>query len=158
MDAADLTFTARPLMEHFESGDPQCAAKHVERSHVALIDRVYAAIGKGDGETLLSLLAPDATLTIDGFLDMDGHWQGAANILAAAGRNFALVEAQQVAIEQVCAQGNQLVILFRETGRYRPTRDTYDARVVQWFHLDGGRIASIREIAVTKTSGETARA
>jgi ketosteroid isomerase-like protein len=153
MDPADLTFTARPLMDHFADGDPDCAAKARERGHVELIDRVYAAIGSGDGETVLSLLAPGATLTIEGFLDMDGHWQGADNILAAAGRNFSLVEGQQVAIEQVCAQGDQLVILFHETGRFRPTGETYDANVVQWFRLAGGKIAAIREIAVTQTAG-----
>ncbi len=158
MDPADLTFTARPLMDHFADGDPDCAAKPRERSHVELIDRVYAAIGRGDGETVLSLLAPDATLTIEGFLDMDGHWQGAANILAAAGRNFSLVEGQQVSIEQVCAQGDQLVILFQETGRFRPTGETYDAHVAQWFRLAEGRIASIQEIAVTKTTAANIQA
>jgi ketosteroid isomerase-like protein len=157
MDAVNLTFTARPLMESFEAGDPTCATKHLERGNVALIDRVYAAIAGGDGETLLAMLAPDATLTIDGFLDMDGHWEGAANVLAAAGRNFAMVEGQQVAIEQVCAQGDQLVILFQESGRHRPTGERYDARVVQWFHFADGKIASIREIVVVKTGTDDRR-
>ena len=50
---------------------------------------------------------------------MDGHWEGAENILAAAGRNFSLVREQKVVIQKVCAQGDQLVILFHETGYVR---------------------------------------
>ena len=154
MDAADFTFTSRPLMEHFEAGDPHCATKHVERSHVALVDDVYAAIGNGDEETLLALLAPDATLTIEGFLDMEGRWEGAANVLAAVRQNFSRVEGQQVGIEQVCAQGDQLVVLFRETGRRRPTGEQYDAHVVVWYRFAGAMISSICEIAVTQVRGE----
>ncbi|MEP7366676.1 MAG: nuclear transport factor 2 family protein [Acidobacteriota bacterium] len=157
MDAVGITFSSRPLMDHFEEGDPECGSKHRERGHVQLIDRVYAAIGSGDSETLLQLLTPDASLTIEGFLDMDGRWEGAANILAACGRNFALVEGQQVSIERVCAQGDQLIILFQETGRQRSSGEIYDAHVVQWFHLADGRIDSIREIAVTKTMSADSR-
>ena len=147
MDAVNLTFTARPLLDHFEAGDPLCASKTSERRNVELIDRLYAAIGAGDAATMTELLAPDAILTIDGFLGMDGRWQGAGNILAAAARNFALVEGQQVAVEQVCAQGDQLVILFQETGRYRPTGEEYVARAVQWFHISQGKVAALRELA-----------
>ena len=152
MDPVNLTFTAHTLCECFEAGDPACGAKDVERRHVELIDRAYEAIGKGDAEAVLGMLAPDATLTIDGFLDMDGHWEGAENVLAAAGRNFAKVEAQQVSIEQVCAQGDQVAILFRELGHYRPTGEAYDARAVQWFRIADGRIAGIRQIAHVTTS------
>ena len=142
-------------MECFRDGDPQCDAKELERSHVELIDRIYEAIGKGDGEAVMGMLTLDATLTIDGFFDMDGHWEGAADILAAAGRNFSMVEGQKVSLEQACAQGDQLVILFSETGRYRPTGELYNARVVQWFRIAGGKVASIREIAAATTKGHS---
>ena len=149
MDPADFKITDRPLVDHFADDDPDVASKHRERGHIELIDRVYAAIARGDSQGVLALLAPDATLTIEGFLQMDGHWEGAENILAAAGRNFSLVREQKVVIQKVCAQGDQLVILFHETGHVRQTGEPYEAHVAQWFQLANGRIASIREIAVT---------
>ncbi len=146
MEPASICILGAPWDELFADGDPLALGKSAERANATVIEEVYSAIAAGDVDAFRRLVAPGATLTIEGFAPWSGHWSGIDEVLGAVSRNFSQVEEQKVAPERMAAQGDQLVLRFREEGFYRPEGRHYEAAVVQWFGFAGGQIASVYQI------------
>jgi ketosteroid isomerase-like protein len=132
----------------FASGDPEAAAREVESGNVRLIQEIFAAIGRGDYEAALAHVTDDMVLTITGPTGhpFNGRWAGKAEVRAAIDRNFAMVEDQWVEIRSVVAQGETVVLIARERGRYRPSGQEYEAELAQVYGFRGGKLQTIREV------------
>ena len=131
----------------FASGDPDAAAKEAESTNVRLIQSMLAAIGRGEFDAALAHVAEDVVLVIAGpeGHPFNGRWAGRAEVSGALGRNFALVEDQRVEVRSVVAQGETVVVMARERGRYRPSGVGYEAEWAQVYGFRGGQLQMMRE-------------
>jgi ketosteroid isomerase-like protein len=115
---------------------------------VSLLEQQYRAIGEGRfATTFYDSLAEDVELEILGPPDCPflGRWTGRDQVYAAVERNFGLIETQLPLIESVVAQGDTVVVIGRETGRYREPAAEYRVAWVQVMTFAGGRIQRLQE-------------
>lgn len=135
------------LQPAFLAGDPASDSKPAEQSNVARLRYLYEAFRAGDGEALKALLAEDVELEITGppSLPLAGRWQGREEVLAAAGRNFGLLEDQKPELLTLVAQGDSVMLLARERGRLRETGQEYEIHLVQHYTFEEGSIRRIVE-------------
>jgi len=144
---ADSRHFLEALEQAFFDYDPAAADKGAEADNVRRIRRAYAGILGGNIQDFVDLLHDDIVGQIHGPASgpICGKWEGKQNFLEAIGRNFSLFDEQNPRIEGVVAQGDLVVVLARETGRFLPTGKTYDLHWVQYFHFKDGKIAHFRE-------------
>jgi len=131
----------------FRAGDPSVDAKETEHANVRLLQEQYRAIARGDFDAAVALYADDVELEILGpprnlFV---GHWKGRQEVAAALRRNFALVSEQRPEIRALAAQGDTVVLLFRERGRYTGGLE-YDVHCVQWITFRDGKVRKVCEL------------
>ena len=133
----------------FHEGDPLAHAKATEAENVGLLKRQYQAIAAGDFAGALAVLADNAELEIVGPAELPfvGRWRGRDEIGAALSRNFSLLADQEPEIQALVAQGDSIVVVGRERGRYLPTGRSYEIHWVHLFRFAGGQVVSVREVA-----------
>lgn len=132
----------------FCADDPAAEAKAVEADHCRRVREQYEALLRGDLETFSRDLADEVEFEIVGppSVPFLGRWRGRDEVVQAVLRNFAMVEAARPpAIQSLTAQGNQLVVVAREQGRYRTTGAEYDLHWIQVFTFRDGKVVSVRE-------------
>jgi ketosteroid isomerase-like protein len=139
------------LLPAYHEGDPNAAAKEAESRNVALLVGLYRAILRGDFPAALDVFADDMDMEIIGpsAIPISGHWRGKAQVAAAIARNFSLLEDQRPEVQSVVAQGDTVVVLGHEKGRFRPTGRDYELHWVQFFTFRDGKLARFRELADT---------
>lgn len=112
-----------------------------------VIPELFAAIARGDFDSMRQYLTDDAELIISGVAGMDGSWSGRDSVIDATRRNFGLVAEQRPIIERQLTAGDTTAILFRETGVGKATRQPYSVRVSMWITTRGGQVCRVEEIA-----------
>jgi ketosteroid isomerase-like protein len=143
MNPEAVTRFVERLGPAFIADDPAVTEKVRETAHVATIRAMYQAIIDGDYEKLASVMADDIELEMEGPPEMPlaGKWKGREAALAAAARNYSLLEDQHPTIEAVLAQGDLVAILARERGRFKTTGREYDSPFLHLFTFRDGKIA-----------------
>lgn len=136
------------LHDHFRAEDPAIDVKREEAEQFRLLQDAYRHLTQGDFSRFVELLAEDIEFEIVGpaSLPFLGKWNGKDEVVQAIQRNFSKVEQQEPEIKSVVAQGNQIVVIAREEGRYRDSGAAYNIQWVQLFTLRGGKLARILEI------------
>jgi uncharacterized protein len=136
------------LAHAFREGDPHVDHKHAEAENVRLLREQYQAIARGDFDAAFALLADDVDFEVVGPPDGPflGRWRGRAQVEEAVRTNFARVEDQHPEVQSLVAQGDTVVLIARERGRYRDSGRPYDVHWVQQFTFRDGRIVRVREI------------
>ena len=124
----------------FHAIDPDAAARPVESGNVRRLLEMYAAV--------VERMTDDIVMTITGppGHPFNGRWVGRTAVLEALGRNFAMVDEQDVQIVSVVAQGETVIVIARERGRYRPSGEPYEGEWAQVFGFRDGRLEAMREI------------
>lgn len=147
MNATHIETFIGALLPAFQEGDPLVRDKAAEARNVQRLEAFYRAIVRGDLSAALDLTTDDITLEILGpaTVPFVGRWQGRAEVQQALIRNFSLLEDQKPEMVTVTAQGDSVIVIARERGRYRPTGKAYDISWTQQFQFQGDRLASIRE-------------
>jgi ketosteroid isomerase-like protein len=148
MEHSDTSPLVARIADAFRDGDPAADHKPAETDNVRRLQEVYQAVGQGDFDGgYAERLAEDAELEIIGpdVLPLVGRWQGRAAVVAATRRNFDLLTEQQPELQTVVAQGNSVVVVGRERGRWRATGEPYEIHWVQEFTFRDGKLARIRE-------------
>jgi ketosteroid isomerase-like protein len=142
----------------FQEGDTNLASKSEEASNVRQVQQIYRILAQGDFSALGELLADDVVFEIIGSSDnpFAGYAQGRQQVIDAARHNFTQLEEQRPEIEAVVAQGDTVVVMARERGRYVPTGQEYDFHWVHLYRFKEGKLKGIRELADTGaiTKGE----
>jgi len=137
--------------------DPEAASRPVESGNVRRLLEMYEAVGRSDFVGVVERMTDDVVMTITGTPGhpFNGRWVGRAAVLEAMGRNFAMVDEQEVQIVSVVAQGETVIVIARERGRYRPSGEPYEGEWAQVFGFRGGRLEALREIfSVPNPPGE----
>jgi ketosteroid isomerase-like protein len=148
------------LRHAFEEGDPGAPAKQTEAANVKQVQDQYRALARGDFAAFVESLADDIELEIIGPTEVPfvGRWSGRATVVEAVRTNFALMEDQRPEIQSVVAQGDTVVLVAREQGRYRPTGRAYDLHWVQVFTFRDGKLSRMREFFDSAVMLETVSA
>ena len=135
------------LQAAFREGDKNASGKGVEAENVRVIEEVFRAIARKDFEALHALLAEDVTFEIVGSGGpMAARAQGRERVVEAARGNFAQLEEQRPEILSVVAQGDTVVVVGQERGRYRPTGREYELHWAHEYKLRGGKVVRITEL------------
>jgi ketosteroid isomerase-like protein len=136
------------LFEAFHEGDANVASKSEEESNVRRVEEVYRVIARDDFAALGEILADDVVLEIIGppTSPMTGLHQGRQQVVEVTRNNFAQLEAQRPEIQSVVAQGDTVIVVGREQGRFRPTGRDYKVDWMHQFTFKGGKVARIREL------------
>lgn len=147
MTPATLAILIERLRVGFEADDPSARWKTTERQNLGVLQNAYRAAAAGDFASFRDSFTDDTTLEIVGppGIPFLGRWQGRNAVLAAVTANFAMIENQNPDVEQVVAQGDALVIVLRERGRFRATGVAYHVHGVQVFTFRDGKVAGLRE-------------
>ncbi|HEX8174974.1 MAG TPA: nuclear transport factor 2 family protein [Pyrinomonadaceae bacterium] len=132
----------------FREGDDNVANKLEEAANVRRVEEVFRLIARKDFKALDDILADDVTLEIVGSpsTPMAGLTQGRQQVIETLENNFAQVEEQQPEIQSVVAQGNTVVVIGRDKGRFRPTGRTYDLHWMHQYTFEGDKIIRMREL------------
>jgi ketosteroid isomerase-like protein len=138
----------RDVLRAFHAIDPEAAAKPTESANVRRLVEIYEAVGRSDFQAVIDGMTDDIEMTIAGppGHPFNGRWVGKPEVLAALGRNFAMVDEQDVQILSVVSQGETVVVIARERGRYRPSGEPYEGDWAQVFGFRGGKLEAMREI------------
>jgi ketosteroid isomerase-like protein len=140
----------------FHAMDPEAADRPVESGNVRRLLEIYEAVGRSDFAGVVERMTDDIVMTIAGppGHPFNGCWVGKAEVLAALGHNFAMVDEQEVRILSVVAQGDTVIVIARERGRYRPSGEPYEGEWAQVFGFRDGKLEAMREIfSVTNPPG-----
>lgn len=134
----------------FRLGTPPGADQEPQSSNVALVHEVFHLIARGDFDAIAARLHEDALLEIDAppWIPFIGSWRGREAVAAAVRRNFSMLEAQEPEVVSLSAQGDHVVLILRERGRYIAEDFPYSVRCAQVITFADGLIRRIREIVV----------
>ena len=117
-----------------------------EASHVDVVKAIYAAFGRGDVATILGHLDPEVQWQVNGPPTIAGMGlsRGHAGVLEFFG---ALSKVEMLAYEPrtFLADGDSVVVLGWEKGRYRDTGRSWEAHWAQAFRFVAGRVVSYTE-------------
>jgi uncharacterized protein len=133
----------------FRQGDTNVATKSEEADNIRLAEQMYRLIAQSDFEALGDMLSDDVVFEIVGSLGnpLVGYARGRNQVLEAARKNFQLLEDQKPEIQTVVAQGDTVVVMAREKGRFAATGKEYEFHWVQFFTFKDGKVIRIRELA-----------
>jgi ketosteroid isomerase-like protein len=136
------------LPKAFHEGDEKAKAKDLETDNVRRLQSVYQAIALGDIDAFMDMLTEDIDLEIVGppTVPFLGSWRGRQQVTEAVRTNFAMVQEQQPELQSVVAQGDTVVAVGRERGRYSETGQEYDVQWVQFHTFKGGMLSCIRQL------------
>lgn len=136
------------LQDVFREGDENADAKTLEAGNVRTVEEVFRVIARKDFDALRDLLAEDVTFEIVGAGGgpMAGSARGRERVVEAVRGNFAQVEDQQPEVLSIVAQGDTVVVLGKERGRFRPTGREYELHWMHQYKLAGDKVVQIIEL------------
>ncbi len=149
-DIAATQFMNR-FYDAFAEGDPEVERKALEKENVKTISEAYGAIATKDPAKLRNLFSEEVELEIVGpdCVPFRGRWSGASEVTEAIWKNFSMVESQKPELISLTAQGDLVVILGKEQGKYLGSGQSYRYTWVQFFTCRDGKIHRFREVVAT---------
>lgn len=148
MDRKGLEECARTYEGTFAQGDPDAGSKGLEMRNVAAVKAMVEAVARYDYDALARLVSDSVRLQILAPPDVPfiRNAEGAPAFLNAVRHNFAMVEEQNPVLLSIVAQGEAVVCIVREQGRYAEDGLRYDLHAVQEFVFREGKLERIFEI------------
>ena len=131
----------------FAAGDAAAGAKAQERENVERLGRMVHAISQGRFDELRAHLAPGVTyeMAAPPRIPWRRHALGADEVAATIAENFGTVCEQRTEPLSLVSQGDTVMVMARETGRFADTGTAYEVVIAQQFTFDGeGRLAGFR--------------
>jgi ketosteroid isomerase-like protein len=134
----------------FVHGDPEAEAKRVEIANVAAVGAMVEMIARDDYDAFSRVVSDSVSLKILAPPDVPfiRNAEGAPAFLEAVRRNFAMLEDQKPVVLSIVAQGDSVVCIVREQGRYAKDGRPYDLHAAQEFVFREGKLERIFEICV----------
>jgi hypothetical protein len=132
----------------FAKGDPDVRSKSLEMRNVAAVKAMVEAIAREDYDEFARVLSHSVSLQILAPPDVPfiRSAEGAPAFLDAVRKNFAMLEEQNPVVLSIVAQGEAVVCIVREQGRYAEDGRRYDLHAMQEFVFREGKLARILEI------------
>lgn len=149
MTQVSLAQVPESLGTAFVAGDPEIGAKVEERANVEILGQMFHAIAAGRFEELRGFMAPDVTfeLAAPAWIPWVRRAAGADEVTGAVAANFATVRDQRPEPLGLTAQGDTVMVMGRETGRWVESGEPYEVLLAQQFTFRDGRLAAFRSVA-----------
>lgn len=149
MKQVSLAEVPGELATAFAAGDPASKARVQEGTNVEILGRMVAAIAGGRFDELRAFLAPEVTFELAGpaRLPWVRRAAGADDVIAAIAANFGTVRDQRPEPLALVAQGDDVMVMARETGRWADTGEEYEVLLAQHYSFRGGRLVGFRAVA-----------
>lgn len=149
MTQVSLEEVPQVLGPAFVAGDAAAEGKERERANVERIGRMVHFIAQGRFDALREQLAPDVTyeMVVPAHIPWRRAARGADEVAAAIAENFATVREQRTQPLSLVSQGDTVMLMARETGRFVDDGAEYEVLVAQQFTFgDDGRLAEFRSV------------
>lgn len=132
----------------FRTGDAASEAKVQERENVELLGRMVYAISQGRFDELRGYLAEDVTYEAAAppYVPWVRRASGADEVAAAIEHNFGHVCEQRPEPLSLVSQGDTLMVMARETGRWVESGEPYETVLAQQYTFRDGKLAAFRSI------------
>lgn len=112
-----------------------------------IVQQIYAAFGRGDLPTLLSLLADDVQWTLNGkgSIPYGGRHAGKKAVERWFGLLGQTVTFTQFEIDRTVANGSTVFCFGREAGTVKATGKSYGTPLLHVWEFTNGRVASFSD-------------
>jgi ketosteroid isomerase-like protein len=142
-----LKRVAGQVDDDYRRDDAQAMGKAAELTVVDALRRFIDAIANADFVTAEALVADDAEYEMFAVgtempLRMSGR--GRAEIVANMRHNFGAMVFENVEVDTLVAQGDVVVMIARQRGRWRATDAPFDDRVVLRYRFRDGKLVNYR--------------
>lgn len=140
----------------FEAGDPAAATRAGERSNLQYLNELVRAIATKDFGALAARFTPDVTFELHAppGIPWRRSARGPEAVASAIEANFRSVCDQRPEPLSLVAQGDTILLMSRESGRWTGTGEPYEMVFAQQYTFRGKRLAAFRSI-VSPTSTAT---
>jgi len=130
-----------------------------EQLNAALIHKLYDAFGKGDMNTILGTLAPDAEWTMEGpaIIPYSGKRKGIAEITRFFEALATTQTDQKLTIDSSIAQGDMVATLGRYSATVKATGKRFDSPVAHFFTVRGGKVVKFVDVVDAGAMAEAYR-
>jgi ketosteroid isomerase-like protein len=133
----------------FAAADPANAGKVQERSNVERVAEMIHLIAAGRFDELRELLAPDVTFELAA--PARAPWvrraRGVDEVVAAIAKNFGSVRDQLPEPLGLVAQGDTVMVMGRETGRWVDDDEPYEVLLAHQFTFRDGKLAAFHSVS-----------
>lgn len=133
----------------FAAGDAAAEARAQERANVERIGRMVHAIAEGRFDELREMLDPDVTyeMVTPARVPWRRYASGADEVTRAIAENFATVCEQRTQPLSLVSQGDTVMLMARESGRFTADGEPYEVLMAQQFTFGGdGRLVAFRSV------------
>jgi ketosteroid isomerase-like protein len=132
----------------FAQGDSEAGGKSVEMRNVEAVKAMVEMVARDDYDAFSRVVNDSVSLKILAPPDVPfiRNAEGAPAFLDAVRRNFAMLEDQNPMVLSIAAQGDTVVCIVRELGRYTEDGRPYDMHAMQEFVFREGKLERIFEI------------
>jgi ketosteroid isomerase-like protein len=122
-----------------------------ENNPTALIQKVYAAFGRGDVQTILDHLAPDVEWTLDGpaIIPYAGALKGPSEVRGFFESLATTQDNQRLTIDEYITQGDDVVTTGRYAATVKATGKKIDSAIGHVFTVKNGAITRFLNFADT---------
>jgi ketosteroid isomerase-like protein len=149
MTQVSLAEIPQVLGPAFAAGDAGAAAKAQEQANVERIGRMVHCIAQGRFDELREQLAPEVTYEMAAPPSVP--WRrsafGVDEVAATIEENFAAVCEQRTQPLSLVSQGDTVMVMARESGRFVDGGEPYEILLAQQFTFGGdGRLAAFRSV------------
>lgn len=148
MPEVPLVAVADVLGACFEAGDPAHAARTKERANLDQLNDLVLAIATKHFAGLAERFTPDVTFELHAppGIPWRRQAQGAEAVASAIEANFRSVCDQRPNPLSLVAQGDTILLMSRETGRWTGTGEPYEMVFAQQYTFRGKRLAAFRSV------------
>ena len=115
------------------------------QENIQIAKDTFAAIGRGDMQSLLALSAEGIEWTIPGEWPLAGTHRGHAGVADLFQKASEMVEMSFLEPREFIAQGDRVLVVGRTRGRVKATNRTFEDHWVFAFTVRNGKVTNIRE-------------
>jgi ketosteroid isomerase-like protein len=149
MEQVSLDRIPEVLIPAFAAGDDVADARVQERENVERIGRMVHLISQGRFGELREHLSPEVEYEMGApeSIPWCRRARGADAVAAAIAGNFASVREQRTQPLSLVSQGDTVMVMARESGRFADSGEPYEVLLAQQFTFDAeGQLAAFRAV------------
>ena len=124
----------------------------LESTNVALVKQAYAALGKGDIPTFMSLLADDVVWDMPHpreIVPFGGKWHGHEELKKFLEAMHDYTQMKQVKLDEFIAQNDKVVVIGYVKVLAKPLNREYENELVAVWTIENGKIKQMKDFMDT---------
>jgi ketosteroid isomerase-like protein len=130
----------------FAREDADVASKGAEQQNIECLKRFFSALARGEFEAAFVLMTDDAEYSMyaGGAIPFQMSGRGRVAVQTGVRNNYSAIAFDDVEIDSLIAQGDVVVVIARQRGRWRASQVEFDERILLRYGFRDGRLCSYR--------------